>query len=96
MSTFFNNIANVGRKLNVGDPVDRAAQNFALGKPPAGRRYYGEGPIAPPGPPTQDVAANAAQQQQDLQRRRLGVLGNIFAGGSAAAPQVQSKSALGN
>lgn len=95
MSGLFNNIANLGRKLNKFDPLDRAVQNFTLGKPKDGRNYYGEGPLPPPGPPTQDVAANAAQQQQDLLRRRRGVLSNIFAGGNAPAPTTASKSALG-
>lgn len=95
MSTFFNNIANVGRKINRLDPLDRTAQNFVLGKPPAGRNYYGEGPIAPPGAPTQDAAANAAQSQTDLLRRRRGVMANIYAGGGAGAPPVASKSTLG-
>lgn len=96
MSTFFNNIANIGRKVNRLDPIDRAVQNFTLGKPNAGRNYYGEGPLPPPGPPTQDVAANAAQQQQDILRKRRGVLSNIYAGGAAGAPDVASKSQLGS
>lgn len=95
MSHFFNNIANFGRKINQIDPVDRAAQNFVLGKPAYGNKY-GQGPPAPPGPPTQDTAANATTQQQELLRRRRGVYGNVFAGGQAPAPVVQSKSALGS
>lgn len=96
MSTFFNNIANLGRKVNRLDPLDRTAQNFVLGKPPAGRSYYGEGPIAPPGAPTQDTAANAAQQQADQLRRRRGVMANIYGGGSGGGtPTVASKSTLG-
>lgn len=34
----------------------------------------------PPEPPSQDTAANAANQQALLMRRRRGVLSNIFAG----------------
>lgn len=100
MSTFFNNIANLGRKVNtlgpIGDPVDRTAETFVLGKPPAGRNFYGEAPIGPPGAPTQDTAANAAQAQQDALRKRRGVLSTIYGGGSSSgAPAVSSKSTLG-
>ena len=96
MSALINNIANVGRKINRFDPVDRAVQNFVMGRPNPGTRYYGEASPGPPGPPTQDTAANASLQQQYLQRLRRGVAGNIYAGGNAAAPQVASKSTLGN
>lgn len=94
MTALVHNIANFGRKANAFDPVDRAAQNFVLGKPQYGH-YYGEAPPAPPGPPSQDTAANAAMQQQDLVRRRRGVFGNILAGGNAPAPTVATKSTLG-
>ena len=96
MSTFFNNIANLGRKVNRLDPLDRTAQQFVLGKPAAGRNYYGEGPLPPPGAPTQDTAANAAQQQQDNLRRRRGVLSTIYGGASGGSPTVASKSTLGS
>lgn len=100
MTAFFNNLANLGKKVNtlgpIGDPVDHAAETFVLGKPPAGRSYYGEGPIAPPGAPTQDTAANAAQSQQDALRKRRGVLSTIYGGGSSSgSPAVSSKSTLG-
>lgn len=95
MSSLLNNIANAGRKINRYDPLDRAVQNFVMGRPNPGTRYYGEASPTPPGPPTQDTAANAAQQQQDLLRRRRGVFANIFAGGNAAAPAVATKATLG-
>ncbi len=101
MSSFFQNLANVGRKLNrsgidpIGSKIDTGAQNFVMGKPGNNRNYYGEGPIAPPGPPTQDTAANAATQQSDYLRRRRGVMANIAAG-NAGSPTVQNKSALGS
>lgn len=50
----------------------------------------------PEAPPTQDVAANASKQNQDLLRRRRSVMANIFAGNSASAPPTTSKSQLGN
>ena len=96
MSSFFNNLANLGRKLNRFDPLDRTVQQFTLGKPTAGRNYYGEGAFPPPGPPTQDVAANASLQQQEMLRKRRGVLSNLFAGGNAAPPTTATKSQLGN
>lgn len=55
----------------------------------------GPGVPTPPLPPGQDTAANSAAQQAALLRRRRGVLGTIFAGGSAAQPTVSSKSSLG-
>lgn len=94
MTALVHNIANVGRKLNKFDPVDRGVQNFVLGKPQYGNSY-GQGPPAPPGPPSQDTAANAALQQNDVLRRRRGVMANIFAGGAAATPATSTKSTLG-
>lgn len=52
-------------------------------------------PLAPQ-PATQDTAANAANQQSDLMRKRRGVLANIAAGSNATAPQVSAKSTLGS
>ena len=52
-------------------------------------------PPAPPAPPSQDAAANAAKQQQDLLRKRRGVLANIFGGSSGSQPAV-TKATLGN
>lgn len=46
-----------------------------------------------PSPPTVDEAART-RQSTDRLRRRKGVLANIFAGGTAAAPSV-GKSTLG-
>lgn len=48
-----------------------------------------------PQPPTQDTAANAANQQADMMRKRRGVLANIAAG-NATAPQVSAKTTLGS
>lgn len=93
----------VGAKVSKFDPAlgwvlqaDNQAQNAIAGKPAGGRNYYGEGPVAPPTAPTQDTAANAALQQQDLLRRRRGVFGNIFAGGAAPAPTTSTKTTLGS
>lgn len=44
---------------------------------------------APPSAPTQNSASNAAQQQEDILRKRRGVLSNIYGGaqpGAGAAP----------
>lgn len=115
VSHLFNNIANLGRKIDYGlnspvgnairkvDPAmsavlrksDIGAQNFVLGSPNPGTRFYGEASPGPPGPATQDTAANAALQQQDLMRRRRGVYGNITGASQQAAPIVSNKSALG-
>jgi hypothetical protein len=100
MSAFVNNLANIGVKSKYFDPlgyqtVTHPLEKLLLGSPTPGRKYYGEGPLPPPGPPTQDTAANAAMQQNDLLRRRRGVYGNIFAG-NAPAPQTATKSLLGN
>ena len=97
--------APVGNAIHKFDPalgwvfskMDLTAQNFVAGAPAGGRNYYGEGPIAPPGAPTQDTAANAAQAQQDALRRRRGVLSTIYGGGSSSGtPTVAGKSQLGN
>lgn len=93
----------IGDKVGKFDPAmgwvlksDIQAQNAVAGKPGNNRNFYGEGPIAPPTAPTQDTAANASLQQQDLLRRRRGVFANIFAGGAAPAPTTATKSALGS
>lgn len=93
----------VGSKVGKFDPAmgavlkaDIGAQNAVMGKPGNNRNYYGEGPIAPPTAPTQDTAANASLQQQDLLRRRRGVFANIFAGGAAPTPTTATKSTLGS
>lgn len=112
MSGIVNSITNAGRRWDKGiiggpigkiDPLARViskadvgTQNAVLGKPGNNRNYYGEGPIAPPTAPTQDTAANAALQQQDMLRRRRGVFANIFAGGAAPTPATATKSALGS
>jgi len=111
MSGVVNNISNMGRRADFGvgkalshiDPIasaimkaDIGTQNAVLGKPGNNRRFYGEGPVAPPTAPTQVTAANAALQQQDMLRRRRGVFANIFAGGSAPAPATATKSTLGS
>lgn len=96
-------MAPLGKGVGKVDPAlgavigksDLAAQNAVAGKPGNNRNYYGEGPIAPPTAPTQDTAANAALQQQDILRRRRGVYANIFAGGAAPTPTTGSKSSLG-
>lgn len=49
-----------------------------------------------PQPPTQDTAANASNQQADLDRRRRGVLANIMGGQNATAPTVSNKTQLGS
>lgn len=111
MSGIVNSITNLGRRQDFGiakgpigkiDPIakviskaDVGTQNAVLGKPGNNRNYYGEGPIAPPTAPTQDTAANAGLQQQDLLRRRRGVFANIFAGGAAPTPTTATKSTLG-
>lgn len=43
-------------------------------------------PPKPPGPPNQNDAANAAQATTDQARQRRGMLANIYAGASNAAP----------
>jgi hypothetical protein len=93
----------IGSKIGKFDPAlgavfkaDISAQNAVAGKPANNRNYYGEGPIAPPTAPTQDTAANANLQQQDLLRRRRGVFANIFSGGAAPAPSTATKSNLGS
>lgn len=112
MSGIVNSITNLGRRQDFGiahgfvgkiDPLakviskaDVGTQNAVLGKPGNNRNYYGEGPVAPPTAPTQDTAANASLQQQDLLRKRRGVFGNIFAGGAAPAPTTATKSTLGS
>lgn len=111
MGGIVNSITNLGRRSDIGiggflkkiDPVasaimkaDVGTQNAVLGKPGNNRKYYGEGPIAPPTAPTQDTAANASLQQQDMLRRRRGVFANIFAGGAAPAPSTATKSTLGS
>lgn len=112
MGGIVNSITNLGRRQDFGiingpigkiDPLakiiskaDVGTQNAVLGKPGNNRSYYGEGPIAPPTAPTQDTAANASLQQQDLLRRRRGVFANIFAGGAAPAPATATKSTLGS
>ncbi len=54
-------------------------------------------PREPPSVPSLDQATLGSQQQQDLMRRRRGVVGNIFAGGntSAPAPATAGKTLLG-
>lgn len=72
----------IGRK----DPVVKSVIGFLQKKP---------GPPGPQPAPTQDTAANAAIQTQDMLRRRKGILGNIYAGASPSAPAVASKTQLG-
>lgn len=96
MSSFMNNIANFGRKINGLDPLDRGTQNFVLGHPPAGRNYYGEAPNAPPTAPTTDTAANLQNQQDQLRNLQRGVLSNIFAGSNSPAPTTGSRQLLGS
>ena len=51
---------------------------------------------ATPHAPSQDNAANAAQQQSDYLRKRRGILGNIFGGQQPnSTPVVSQKSLLG-
>lgn len=96
MSHLINNIANVGRKINKYDPLDRAVQNFVLGKPVAGTKYYGEaGPVHTQGVPQVDEAARNRQQLDRLQQRR-GVLANLFGGNSSAQPNTTTKALLGS
>lgn len=66
------------------------------GLPGANTLGANQNPTAPPMPPTFDTAANAANQQEDLMRKRRGILANIYAGGSAPAPTVASKQLLGS
>jgi len=71
--------------LNSRVGPDRA---LGLGPTPA--------PTAAPQAPTLDSAANAANQQDDLMRRRRGILSTMFAGNNQPAPTVASKQLLGS
>jgi len=95
MGTLINNIANLGRKINKFDPLDRAVQNFVLGKPKPGTSYYGEASPTPGSAPTSDTAANLSNQQAQLRNLQRGVLSNIYAGGNAPAPSVGTRTLLG-
>lgn len=87
MSGLVKNLGNLGRKINKYDPLDRAVQNFVIGKPKAGRNYYGEPAVVPPAPPAPTIGAAqlGADQQDEFQRRRRGVLANLYGGGSGNA-----------
>lgn len=97
MTHLVNNIANVGRKINKYDPLDRAAQNFVLGKPAPGTNYYGEAGAVQPTPSLVPQIDEAARNRQQLTRisQRRGVLANLFGGSSATAPTTASKALLG-
>jgi hypothetical protein len=56
------------------------------------RASKGQNIPKPPGPPNQDIAANAAAQQDALLRQRRGVMGNIF-GGAAGQPATTATNA---
>jgi len=96
VSHLINNIANLGRKINKYDPVDRAVQNFVLGRPAPGTNYYGEaGPVQTQGVPQIDEAARNRQQLDRIKRRR-GVLANLYGGQSNSAPAIATPQLLGS
>lgn len=78
------------------------ATGIAAGTYVAGKQVYNaltpsnKGPAKPPSAPTEDTAANAANQASDLARKRRGVLANIYAGNNQDfKPQVAVKTLLG-
>lgn len=87
-------VQNLRNYATVGfDPGLGALQTHMFGTPKANNfrsfidpgNALGHKDVTPmPGPPNQDVAANAAREQADLLRRRRGVLANIYAGASSA------------
>ena len=98
MGALTDNLMNLDRRGTKLDPLFgglfRKFQDTVRGPPPAGTNYYGEAP-PPLGGPSTDTAANLQNQQTQLRNLQRGVLTNIYAGNTAAPPNVATRTILG-
>lgn len=81
-------LAHTQQSLHKVDPLDRAVSGAV------GLNFTPKVPPPTPGVPTQNDAANNAQNLTDQMRMRRGLMANIYAGGGGPAP-VAGKTQLG-